>query len=62
MSNNFKKTSRKREPEDLIRENDFLKYKLKSLQKDVRRLEFDNATLQRTAQRQSNARRKQWSK
>tara|TARA_R110000744_G_scaffold165439_1_gene282558 strand:- start:631 stop:768 length:138 start_codon:yes stop_codon:yes gene_type:complete len=44
----------------MIRELDFLKYKVKSLQKDVRRLEYDNATLQRTAQRQSNARRKQW--
>jgi prefoldin subunit 5 len=58
MSNNTKRSSRK--PEDMIRELDFLKYKVKSLQKDVRRLEYDNATLQRTAQRQSNARRKQW--
>ena len=58
MSNNTKRSSRK--PEDMIRELDFLKYKVKSLQKDVRRLEYDNATLQRTAQTQSNARRKQW--
>jgi hypothetical protein len=58
MSNNTKRSSRK--PEDMIRELDFLKYKVKSLQKDVRRLEYDNATLPRTAQRQSNARRKQW--
>ena len=58
MSNNTKRSSRK--PEDMIRELDFLKYKVKSLQKDVRRLEYDNATLQRTAQRQSHARRKQW--
>ena len=58
MSNNTKRSSRK--PEDMIRELDFLKYKAMSLQKVVRRLEYDNATLQRTAQRQSNARRKQW--
>ena len=50
MQSNFKKQSRKRNPDDLIRENDFLKYKLRDQQKYIRRLEYDNALLQRKQQ------------
>jgi len=34
----------------LIRENDFLKYKLRDQQKYIRKLEYDNALLQRKQQ------------
>ena len=50
MQSNFKKQGRKRSPEDLIRENDFLKYKLRDQQKYIRKLEYDNALLQRKQQ------------
>ena len=56
MQSNFKKQSRKRNPDDLIRENDFLKYKLRDQQKYIRKLEYDNALLQRK-QQNSYARR-----
>ena len=56
MQGHIKKQSRKRSPEDLIRENDFLKYKLRDQQKYIRRLEYDNALLQRK-QQNSYARR-----
>ena len=50
MQSNFKKQSRNRNPDDLIRENDFLKYKLRDQQKYIRKLEYDNALLQRKQQ------------
>ena len=50
MQGNTKKQGRKRNPEDLIRENDFLKYKMKDQQKYIRRLEYDNALLLRKQQ------------
>jgi hypothetical protein len=50
MQSNFKKQSRKRNPDDLIRENDFLKYKLRGQQKYIRKLEYENALLQRKQQ------------
>ena len=50
MQGNFKKQGRKRDPEDIIRENDFLKHKLRDLQKYVRKLEYDNALFQRKQQ------------
>ena len=50
MQGHTKKQSRKRNPEDLIRENDFLKYKMRDQQKYIRRLEYDNALLQRKQQ------------
>jgi len=50
MQSNSKKQGRKRNPEDLIRENDFLKYKMRDQQKYIRRLEYDNALLQRKQQ------------
>ena len=56
MQSNTKKQGRKRNPEDLIRENDFLKYKMRDQQKYIRRLEYDNALLQRK-QQNSYARR-----
>ena len=56
MQSNFKKQSRKRNPDDLIRENDFLKYKMRDQQKYIRKLEYDNALLQRK-QQSSYARR-----
>ena len=56
MQSNSKKQGRKRNPEDLIRENDFLKYKMRDQQKYIRRLEYDNALLQRK-QQNSYARR-----
>ena len=56
MQGNSKKQGRKRNPDDLIRENDFLKYKMRDLQKYIRRLEYDNALLQRK-QQNSYARR-----
>ena len=57
MQGNTKKQGRKhRSPEDLIRENDFLKFKLRDSQKYIRKLEYDNALLQRK-QHNSYARR-----
>ena len=56
MQGHIKKQSRKRNPEDLIRENDFLKYKMRDQQKYIRRLEYYNALLQRK-QQNSYARR-----
>ena len=56
MQGNTKKQGRKRSPEDLIRENDFLKFKLRDSQKYIRKLEYDNALLQRK-QQNSYARR-----
>ena len=51
MQGNTKKQGRKhRSPEDLIRENDFLKHKMRDLQKYIRKLEYDNALLQRKQQ------------
>ena len=50
MQSNPKKQGRKRNPDDLIRENDFLKYKMRDLQKYIRKLEYDNALLQRKQQ------------
>ena len=50
MQGNTKKQGRNRSPEDLIRENDFLKYKLRDSQKYIRKLEYDNALLQRKQQ------------
>ena len=51
MQGNTKRQGRKhRSPEDVIRENDFLKYKMRDLQKYVRKLEYDNALLQRKQQ------------
>ena len=47
MQGNTKRQGRKRDPEDIIRENDFLKHKLRDLQKYVRKLEYDNALFQR---------------
>ena len=56
MQGNTKKQSRKRNPDDLIRENDYQKYKLRDQQKYIRKLEYDNALLQRK-QQNSYARR-----
>ena len=50
MQGNTKRQGRKRDPEDIIRENDFLKHKLRDLQKYVRKLEYDNARFQRKQQ------------
>ena len=50
MQSNSKKQGRTRNPDDLIRENDFLKYKLRDQQKYIRKLEYDNALLQRKQQ------------
>ena len=50
MQGNTKKQGRKRDPEDIIRENDFLKYKMRDLQKYIRKLEYDNALFQRKQQ------------
>ena len=50
MQGHTKKQGRKRNPEDLIRENDFLKYKMRDQQKYISRLEYDNALLQRKQQ------------
>ena len=49
MQGDSKKQGRKRS-EDLIREVSHLKSRVGSLQKDVRRLEYDNALLQRKLQ------------
>jgi len=50
MQGNTKRQGRKRDPEDIIRENDFLKFKMRDLQKYIRKLEYDNALLQRKQQ------------
>ena len=50
MQGHTKKQGRKRNPDDLIRENDFLEYKMRDQQKYIRRLEYDNALLQRKQQ------------
>ena len=50
MQGSTKKQSGKRTSEDLIREVAHLKSRMGNLQKDVRRLEFDNALLQRKLQ------------
>ena len=50
MQNHSKKQCGKRSSEDLIREVAHLKSRMGNLQKDVRRLEYDNALLQRKLQ------------
>ena len=63
MQGNTKKQGRKRNPDDLIRENDFLKYKLRDSQKYIRKLEYDNALLQRKQQNnyaRKNKHRQAW--
>ena len=50
MQGNTKKQGRKRDPDNIIRENDFLKFKMRDLQKYIRKLEYDNALLQRKQQ------------
>ena len=50
MQGDSKKQSRKRDPEDLVRQVAHLKSRMGNLQKDVRRLEYDNALLQRKLQ------------
>ena len=50
MQGNPKKQGGKRTQEDLIREVAHLKSRMGNLQKDVRRLEYDNALLQRKLQ------------
>ena len=50
MQSDSKKQSRKSSIEDLIREVAHLRSKMGNLQKDVRRLEYDNALLQRKLQ------------
>ena len=50
MQGDSKKQSRKRDPEDLVRKVAHLKSRMGNLQKDIRRLEYDNALLQRKLQ------------
>ena len=50
MQGDSKKQSRKRDPEDLVRQVAHLKSRIGNLQKDIRRLEYDNALLQRKLQ------------
>ena len=50
MQGDSKKQSRKRDPEDLVRQIAHLKSRMGNLQKDIRRLEYDNALLQRKLQ------------
>ena len=50
MQGSTKKQGGKRTQEDLIREVAHLKSRMGNLQKDVRRLEYDNALLQRKLQ------------
>ena len=50
MQGDAKKQSRKRDPEDLVRQVAHLKSRMGNLQKDIRRLEYDNALLQRKLQ------------
>ena len=50
MQGDSKKQSRKRDPEDLVRQIAHLRSRMGNLQKDIRRLEYDNALLQRKLQ------------
>ena len=50
MQGDSKKQSRKRDREDLVRQVAHLKSRMGNLQKDIRRLEYDNALLQRKLQ------------
>ena len=50
MQGDSKKQRRKRDPEDLVRQVAHLKSRMGNLQKDIRRLEYDNALLQRKLQ------------
>ena len=50
MQGDSKKQSRKRDPEDLVRQIAHLKSRRGNLQKDIRRLEYDNALLKRKLQ------------
>ena len=50
MQGDSKKQSRKRDPEDLVRQVAHLKSRMGNLQKDIRRLEYDNALLRRKLQ------------
>ena len=50
MQGDSKIQSRKRDPEDLVRQVAHLKSRMGNLQKDIRRLEYDNALLQRKLQ------------
>ena len=50
MQGSPKKQGGKRSQEDLIREVAHLKSRMGNLQKDVRRLEYDNSLLQRKLQ------------
>ena len=50
MQGDSKKQSRNRDPEDLVRHVAPLKSRMGNLQKDIRRLEYDNALLQRKLQ------------
>ena len=50
MQGDSKKQSRKRDPEDLVRQVAHLKSRMGNLQKDIRRLEYDIALLQRKLQ------------
>ena len=50
MQGDSKKQSRKRDPEDVVRQVAHLKSRMGNLQKDIRRLEYDNALLQRKLQ------------
>ena len=50
MQGDSKKQSRKRDPEDLVRQVAHLKSRMGNLQKDIRRLEYDNALLHRKLQ------------
>ena len=50
MQGDSKKQSRKRDPADLVRQVAHLKSRMGNLQKDIRRLEYDHALLQRKLQ------------
>ena len=50
MQGNPKKQGGRRAPEDLVRQVAHLKSRMGNLQKDIRRLEYDNALLQRKLQ------------
>ena len=50
MQGDSKNQSRRRDPEDLVRQVAHLKSRMGNLQKDIRRLEYDNALLQRKLQ------------
>ena len=57
MQGNPKKQGGRRAPEDYIREVNHLKSRVGTLQRDVRRLEYDNALLQRKLQTLTSVRR-----